>query len=188
MWNRIDPLIQPITRRVEESNSRMELRKDESENYGGERKRGGSEEIQAMPWEDTTIVSTLALANFLSALLGGPQQTVSGEGLPSQPSPVAEHHDPANTYISRATHAYQATGRAVHDQNVGEPAQAPIDTATAVTLGSDFGEDDLARIREFILDLQNLELNGVKEIILQRTLAFLDAIEQGIADARAGSK
>ncbi len=166
----------------------MELRKDESGSYGSERKQGGSDDIQALPWEDTTIISTFALANFLTALLGETKAPAPNQiEQPDQPSPP-DHHEPLNTYVSRATHAYQATGRAVHDNNVGEPVpntQISMDSETAVMLGADFGEEERARIREFILDLQNLDSKGVKEIMLQRTLTFLDAIEQSIKDAKA---
>ncbi len=181
-------MIQPIARRVEESDPRMELRKDESGSYGGEKRQGKSEEVQALPWEDTTTISTFALANFLTALLGeAAAPTQSQAEQPDQPLPP-EHHEPVNTYVSRATHAYQATGRAVHDNNIGEPVpntQGPIDPETTVMLGADIGEEERARIRGFILDLQDLDSKDVKEVMLQRTLNFLDAIEQSIKDARA---
>lgn len=184
MWNRIDPLIQPITRKVEQTSPRMEIRRDESEHYGGRKKGGGEDEVAPIPWEDTTVVSVAGLRNFLQSLLGGAesQDTLKAapEGNLDQTPP--EFHEPVNTYVSRATHAYQSTGKAVHDRNVGEPA--PITTgANAVTLGADFGEEDLNRIRGYIDRLAELDRNGIPEITLRRTLGFLDAIGQGIDDA-----
>lgn len=204
MWSRIDPLIQTITRTVEQTDPRMEIRKDESEYYEGRKRDGSAQDAQALEWEDTTIVSTLALANFLSALLG--QQPTSSSEEPSEkaetsedsgelpepeaPTPKPVSAEPAtNTYISRATHAYQNTGRAVHDQNIEEPP--PVTTTSdgqeaIVSLGADFGDDERERMRGFITDLHDLEKRGVREISLLRTLNFLDSIEQGISDAGGG--
>ncbi|HOO50550.1 MAG TPA: hypothetical protein PLK94_04590 [Alphaproteobacteria bacterium] len=183
-------MIQTISRRVEKADPRMEIRKDESEYYEGNKKGGSGDNVHAMEWEDTTIVSTLALANFLTALLGPakhsvPSETESGdEGKQKEETP--EHHEPINTYISRATHAYQNTGRAVHDQNVEDPL--PITTTenseSMISLGADFGDLERERMREFISDLHSLEGTGVTEISLLRTLNFLDSIEQGIEMAR----
>ncbi len=182
----------------------MEIRKDESEYYEGRKRDGSAQDAQALEWEDTTIVSTLALANFLSALLG--QQPTSSSEEPSEkaetsedsgelpepeaPTPKPVSAEPAtNTYISRATHAYQNTGRAVHDQNIEEPP--PVTTTSdgqeaIVSLGADFGDDERERMRGFITDLHDLEKRGVREISLLRTLNFLDSIEQGISDAGGG--
>ena len=182
----------------------MEIRKDESEYYEGRKRDGGAQDAQALEWEDTTIVSTLALANFLSALLGRQPtssseessekaETSEGSGELSEPEaltvkPVSA--EPAtNTYISRATHAYQNTGRAVHDQNVEEPP--PVTTTSdgqeaIVSLGADFGDDERERMRGFITDLHDLEKRGVREVSLLRTLNFLDSIERGISDAGGG--
>lgn len=207
MWSRIDPLIQTITRTVEQTDPRMEIRKDESEYYEGRKRDGSAQDAQPLEWEDTTIVSTLALANFLSALLGhkptksltGPSENPEDEGEsesdnlpePAAPSPAkpAATEFATNTYISRATHAYQNTGRAVHDQNIEEPP--PVTTTSdgqeaIVSLGADFGEEERERMRGFITDLHDLEKRGVREISLLRTLNFLDSIERGISDAGGG--
>ncbi|MDY0029662.1 MAG: hypothetical protein RBR86_06940 [Pseudobdellovibrionaceae bacterium] len=176
----------------------MELRKDESEYYEGRKRDGGAQDVRSLEWEDTTIVSTLALANFLSALLGqsiaehkpfsgkeerGPENNPDTE-ISSQKLAAVE--PAANTYIARATHAYQNTGRAVHDQNVEEPP--PVTTTSdgqeaIVSLGADFGEEERDRMRSFIVDLHDLEKRGVREISLLRTLNFLDSIAHGISDA-----
>ncbi|HNQ91372.1 MAG TPA: hypothetical protein PKI93_00400 [Alphaproteobacteria bacterium] len=177
-------MIQPITRKVEQTNPRMEIRRDESEHYGGRKKGGGEDAASSIPWEDTTVVSVAGLRSFLQSLLGGASSSGTTETLAESElePPKQEFHEPANTYVSRATHAYQSTGKAVHDRNVGEPP--PITTgANAVTLGADFGEEELNRIGEYIDRLANLEQSGIPEITLRRTLGFLDAIGQGIDDA-----
>lgn len=190
MWNRIDPLIQPIARKVEHANSRMEIRRDESENMGG-RKRGAQEDGQsAIPWEDVTVVSVAGLRNFLQSLLGDKGQT-SSESMEKEKNPELpkeanlENHEPINTYVSRATHAYQMTGKAVHDKNMEEPRAAISSSMdAAITLGGDFGEEERSLISGYIDSLGDLEKRGVIEITLRRTLTFLDAIRQGIIDAR----
>lgn len=191
MWSRIDPLIQTIARKVEQTDPRMEIRRDESELYT-KRKREDDGSSRSMPWEDTTIVSVTALKNFLMGLLGtvGIQSNPehAEEDQPQEEAGITDHHDPASTYLSRATNAYQATGRAVHDKNIETP---PPNTkledgreASMVALGEDFGEEGRAQIAQYIQDLSGLEKNGVEDIALRRTLTFLEAIGQGIIDAR----
>lgn len=184
MWNRIDPLIQPITRKVEQTSPRMEIRRDESEHYGGRKKGLAGEDASSIPWEDLTVVSVAGLRSFLQSLLGETKTsaTTAAEPAEEQPPLMPEHHEPANTYVSRATHAYQSTGKAVNDRNVEEP---PPNTSglSSVSLGSDFGEEELGRIAIYIDKLSELERSGVMEITLRRTLSFLDAIGQGIDDA-----
>lgn len=184
MWNKIDPLIQPIARRVEQTDPRMDIRRDESEDLGRRKRGDDNTQNHAPEWEDTTIVSTIALANFLAALLGDSSALQADEpvSLPPAPHPAAESHTSPDTRYSRATHAYQATGRAVHDRNVELPPAPPPDVAL-VTLGNDFGDRDKDRMRQAITDLLALSRQGIEEIALERTLAFLDSIEQGIQTA-----
>jgi len=168
----------------------MEIRRDESENMGG-RKRGAQEDGQSpIPWEDVTVVSVAGLKNFLQSLLGGVAEGATeargAEKNPEGDSPkvTAENHEPVNTYVSRATHAYQVTGKAVHDRNIEEPRAAMTPSIdTAITLGGDFGEEERSLISGYIDSLGDLEKRGVAEITLRRTLTFLDAIRQGIIDA-----
>lgn len=184
MWDRIDPIIQPISRQVEESNPRMELRKDESENFSG-RKKGSREAKQSsIPWEDITVVSVTGLRNFLQTLLGSANKSADGEQPEDQEqttAPQPEHHEAANTYVSRATHAYQATGKAVHDKNIEEPAPITA-TESDITLGEDFTDIDLERIQNYITALAELERRGIEEITLRRTLSFLESIGEAIKE------
>lgn len=186
MWNRIDPLIQSIARKVERTDPRMEIRRDESAHYGSRKKDRSGEDASPIEWEDTTIVSTLALANFLSALLGGRSPLPQTPDKDPDETPILEQHEPASTYISRATGAYQATGRAVHDRNI-EEEQPPLSSdAELVTLGADFGEEERNRMRAYIDDLHDLERQDIREVVLLRTLGFLDSIGHGIEHARSG--
>lgn len=181
MWSRIDPLLQVIARKVEQSDPRMELRKDESGQQGFQRKSEPHPPPQT-PWEDTTVVSVQALIGFLGELLKGAAGAVTNpeeEWGVLEPPPQSER---PNTQISRAAAAYQNTGRAVHDRNVEEPPPI-IPPVSAVALGADFGDVERGRLAEFILRLGQLNKNGVTEISLRRTLSFLDSIDQGLEDA-----
>lgn len=181
MWSRIDPLLQVITRKVEQSDPRMELRKDESGQQGFQRKNEPQPQSQ-IPWEDTTIVSVQALIGFLGELLKGAAGVATNpEEEIKLPEPAPQSERP-NTQISRAAAAYQNMGRVVHDRNI-EESPPIVAYVSAVALGADFGDGERGRLAEFILRLGQLNKNGVTEISLRRTLSFLDSIDQGLEDA-----
>jgi hypothetical protein len=121
------------------------------------------------------------LKTFLQSLLG----VDPAAGFTSDPHEETRHTP--TTLGARAAGAYQSMGRAVHDRNVeAEPPPAPADTASA--LGSDFGETELARIRQFVSDLIDLERRGIHELTIQRSMTFMDSVEQGIVLAQAGPR
>lgn len=181
MWSRIDPLLQVITRKVEQSDPRMELRKDESGQQGFQ-KKNESHTPAPIPWEDTTVVSVQALIGFLGELLTGAVGAAPpSENKPDAPPPSTPPLSPP-TQISRAAAAYQSVGRAVHDRNIEEPPPI-VPPVTAVSLGADFGDEERRRLAACIIRLGQLNKNGVTEISLHRTLNFMDSIEQGIEDA-----
>lgn len=181
MWSRIDPLLQVIARKVEQSDPRMELRKDESGQQGFQRKNEPHPQ-STVPWEDTTIVSVLALIEFLGELLKGATGSVANPQEPVEGLEPVRQAERPNTQISRAAAAYQNMGRVVHDRNIEEPPPI-VSHASAVSLGADFGDEERGRLAEFILRLGQLNKNGVTEISLRRTLSFLDSIDKGLEDA-----
>lgn len=184
MFSRLEPLLRPVTRRTESTDTRLAIRRDESKEQGG-RKRGHSEaDYTAIPWEDIAAVSTASLKTFLQSLLLGSAPQAVAPAAPATPEP--ERHSPT-TLGARATGAYQTMGRAVHDRNVEIEVQpvaaAPADTTV---LGGDFGEAELKQVRQFVSDLIDLERRGIHELTIQRSLTFLESVRQGIAQAQAG--
>lgn len=185
MFSRLEPILRPVVRRAESTDTRMAIRRDESQDLGRRKSRGRNEEIAPIPWEDLASVSTAALRAFLQTLLhaGGPAPA---------PAEAASRHEPT-TLGSRATSAYQTMGRAVQDRNVvtesppglpDVPTDAPH-PETAV-IGHEFGEDEIRRVTVYIGDLIELERRGVLELTIQRSLTFLDSIGQAIAQGQSG--
>jgi hypothetical protein len=181
MFSRLDPILKTITRRTEKADTRLAIRRDESKETGRRKGAHGADEFASVPWEDTASVSTASLKTFLQSLLG--------DGPPAVPDAPDENRHTPTTLGARAAGAYQSMGRAVHDRNVeADPASAPAPADTASALGHDFGDADLSRIRQFVSDLIDLERRGIHELTIQRSLTFLDSVQQGILLAQTNSR
>ena len=182
MFSRLEPLLRPVTRRTESTDTRLAIRRDESKEQGGRKGSGGGDDYTPVPWEDVAAVSTASLKTFLQSLLLGSAPPAAPVTLSADAS--VPRHSPT-TLGARATGAYQTMGRAVHDRNVdadlAPPAPVPADTTM---LGTDFGEVELAQVKKFVSDLIELERRGVHELTIQRSLTFLDSVAQGIAQAQ----
>lgn len=184
MFSRLDPILRPVTRRTESTDTRLAIRRDESKEQGGRKRGHGDDEFTAVPWEDIAAVSTASLKTFLQSLLLGPTVATPAGAAPDAPSET--RHSPT-TLGARATGAYQTMGRAVHDRNVDADLPPPLPAApenNTTMLGGDFGEAELAQVKQFVSDLIDLERRGVHELTIQRSLTFLDSVRQGIAQAQ----
>ncbi len=191
MVMRLDPLLPaPHVRSTEATDTRMAIRRDESKDP---KERGGGsshEDYSAIPWEDTTGVSTAALKTFLQSLLGAPPAAVTPDlSAAAQAAAInTPRHEPT-TLTARASNAYLTTGRAVHDRNIEAPTPqpaAPVDHPETVVLGHDFTEADRKVIAGFMSDLSELERKGVIELSIQRSLTFMDGVAEAIKLAKTG--
>lgn len=191
MFSKLDPISVPgAPRKTESSDARMELRRDESHADDRRKNRQEDDRYTPIPWEDSAVVSTTGLKVFLQSLLQG--ALPSSSAIP-KPAPTEEPHTPPpqppapiDDRMSRAAHAYQTMGKAVHDRNVEETPPLPVPASQAsetVTLGTDFTEEDLKDLRLFIADLTELERRGVAQIPIERSLSFLEGVRRAIAAA-----
>lgn len=155
-------------RHVETANTRLEIRRDESQSRNKKKNEHETGALESIPWEDIAYVSIASLKAFLMGAL-------HEDTRPASP-PV---HEASNTANARAANAYQSMGRAVHDSNFQSPP--PADTSPHIE--SHFTESDITRIRSFVDSLIELERKGITELALQRSENFLDAIEAAIAAA-----
>lgn len=187
MFSRLEPILRPVVRRTESTDTRLALRRDESKDYADAKDRGNPEDFVPMEWEELAAVSTGALRSFLLTLLNGTQPGSAG----TQPQAEEPKHTPT-TLGSRAISAYQTMGRAGHDKNVVTETPAglpnvPTDAAHPETsvLGHEFSENDILRVQVFITDLIELERRGVTELTIQRSVNFLDSIQQAIVEGQS---
>lgn len=188
MFSRLEPILRPVIRRTEAADAKMAIRRDESKDFGRSKGGQGSDEYSPMEWEDMASVSTGALRAFLQTLLHGPATQEAAFSAPAD-----EHRTSPTTLGSRATNAYQTMGRAGHDKNVvteTSPNLPAVDTAAphpeTTVLGHEFSDQDIARVQLYIGELIELERRGVTELTIQRSLAFLDSLQQAIAEGKAG--
>jgi hypothetical protein len=173
MFSKLDGIFQGLPpRHVENANTRLEIRRDESENQRKKKDHDADGEYSAIPWEDIAFVSIASLRTFLESIV----TTETELDINSAPPPVNE----ATTALNqRAASAYQSVGRAVHDQNVTAPAVAPTHIET------NFSDVELARVRIYISDLADLSRRGVTELGMQRSSTFLESIGEAIQKAKA---
>lgn len=180
---RFDPIIQAVTRRTESIYTKMGIKRDESEDLGRKKRGQAEDDTKSITWEDTTEVSIQALRGFLEDLIG-----IGGESNPSPQQAAPQPTQQANSAAARAAHAYQSTGQIVHDKNIETP---PIPhtpqqqtSESLARLGDDFGEEEIAVIRDYIRQMIALEMRGVTELTLRRSLTFLESIKLAIEDAK----
>lgn len=186
MFSRLEPILRPVVRRTESTDTRLALRRDETKDYANAKDRSNPEDYVPAEWEDLAAVSTAALRSFLQTLLNGTHSDAQ-----ATPTPEAPKHTPT-TLGSRATSAYQTMGRAGHDKNVVTETPAglpnvPTDAPHPETsvLGHEFSENDIQRVQLFIADLLELERRGITELTILRSLNFLDSIQQAIAEGQS---
>ncbi len=174
MFSKLDGIFPGLPpRHVESANTRLEIRRDESEN---KRKKKDSEhdgDYSPIPWEDIAYVSIASLKAFLESV-------VMPEG--EIPAPSPHIHEASNTINQRAAAAYQSVGRAVHDTNI----QTNIPDQSPSHIETNFSDADIARIKIFIEDLIDFERRGIHEIGMQRSENFLDSIGAAIEAAKQG--
>lgn len=166
--------------RVSSSNTRMEIKRDESQNF--KRKNTAADDAlqEGIAWEDTTEVTVLALKAFLQTLLYGDEK-------PHMPTPQQPPMAPTGK-AARAASLYQSTARAVQDPNIEASAPPPpVDLAEGdrPTLDSSFGDAEKQQIQTYIQELNKLSGLGIDVLIIQRNLTFLEAIGEAIQEARA---
>lgn len=171
MFSKLDGIFAGLPpRHVENANTRLEIRRDESQ--GGKNKKDGhgEDEFTPIPWEDISYVSIASLKAFLESLI-----VVESDTLPMPPV-----HEASNTLNQRAASAYQSVGRAVHDENVNVPV-----AQQNTHIETHFTEQDLARVRIYVADLVELERSGISELGMERSTTFLDSIGAAIEQAKS---
>ena len=173
MFSKLDGIFRGLPpRHVETANTRLEIRRDESENQGKKKDRDGDNEYSPIPWEDISYVSIASLRTFLESIV----TTETEIALTPAPPPV---HEGSTALNQRAASVYQSVGRAVHDQNVTSPSVSPSHIET------NFSDDELARVKIYIADLAELSRRGVTELGMQRSATFLESIGEAITKAKA---
>lgn len=171
MFSKLDGIFKGLPpRHVESADARLEIRRHETENKKDKKESDDHREYTPVPWEDMSYVSVASLKAFLSGVIEPQVTEITFMAAPPHPS--------VDSPNQRAASAYQSVGRAVHDNNIVETAPTHIET--------NFTEDDLARIRQFVTDLHELERRNVTELALQRSENFLDSIGASIAASLTG--
>ena len=156
-------------RHVENANARLEIRRDESQANNRKKTEEHSDSTNSVEWDDTAYVSILSLKTFLESIVHTPEDDVF----------TPQIHEAKTTLNQRAASAYQNAGRAGHDVNITPAAPPPSHIET------NFTEEDLKRVRRFIIDLTELERLGVTELAMKKSASFLDSIDAAITDAKS---
>lgn len=181
MVSRIDPFLKQFVRHAEGTDTRQDIRKDESKIHGAHKDGAGSGEYSPMLWEDTTAVSVSALKMFLQNILAASE---GHDETPVEAPVISPETQAAPMDVSRqkAMNAYQTTARATG--TVSTPAAAPPPPRQEGEITADLRPEDIALIRQFIADLTMLEEKGVQQVEIERSQTFLEGVREAIATAK----
>lgn len=187
MFSKLDPIFQTIVRKIEQTDPRMDIKREGHGNEGDKGKDESETTPSALLWEDHTDVSIVALIAFIENLV---QSAVTVPPSSSPPSPSAEFPisrteittPSASVQHARAISAYRHAGHALRSpfSSVSPPSME------APELSTDFSDDDVAQLRSCLSDLILLQNKGVKSISLRRSTTFLASISESIASTLAG--
>lgn len=175
-----------IPRFVEQTNARLEIRRDESQANNRRKKDSEADTNQTFEWDEMAAVSVMSLYAFLGTLL---ESHISPENPPPPPE-----HAPKTSLQKQAIGAYHRNQSyappppVVAPPPIPDPLPEPAPSTGddgSVTLSSDFSERDLGRIQSYRNDLMELNRRGITEIQLERSATFLDAIGDAITRAKA---
>lgn len=188
MFSKLDPIFQTIVRKIEQTDPRMDIKREGHGNEGDKGKDESETTPSALLWEDHTDVSIVALIAFIENLV---QSAVTVPPSSSPPSPSAEFPisrteittPSASVQHARAISAYRHAGHAPSEAHFQASAPPSME---APELSTDFSDDDVAQLRSCLSDLILLQNKGVQSISLRRSTTFLASISESIASTLAG--
>lgn len=182
MLSSFNPLLRIMSRHAESTDTRQSLHKDDAKITPRKEDDSPHKKTDPSMWEDTTAVSISALRLFLEAILTATtKQAQQDRTITEAPQQLKTHQRPPaaqNTHTHKALNAYKTTVTTPHSSERTAPPPTNSDLTT------DLKEDDIKRIQLFIDDLTTLENHGLRDIIIERGLTFLDSVDNAINAAK----
>ncbi|MCM2344543.1 MAG: hypothetical protein NDJ24_08285 [Alphaproteobacteria bacterium] len=175
MESRLDGIFRTGLRLTENADTRLGIRRDESEDGQHPKKQHEREPDAASGWEDQTTLSVIALQQFLRALIA----------TDSIYQPAPEQHtapvtlSPQQKTAHQAAHAYQSTAR--HTPPV-PPATPPVPIAPPPDNPTLSAAENRA-IHLLLQDLDILLQQGKTTLSIRKDGNFLESLQKAVAAA-----
>ncbi len=196
MFSGLSPLYKILMRHAESTDTRQEMHKDETrvQNLNNDDQSAGN--FSPLLWEDSTSVSVSALKYFLEAILAVAQKQSRPEVQTPPPEDVVPTEQPEMPPVhtpdagtQRALNAYKSTAIATGSPEAAAMRPTPImetiaPDPSASDITTDLREEDIQLVKQFILDLTQLELRGVRDLEIDRGQTFLESVRLAITVAK----
>ncbi len=187
MFSQLGPLFKTVFRKAEQSDARLEIRREEKEH---QRKKG--EETEEAPddidlWADSTSVSIQALRSFLIDFLKSKGDDVPEEqiGVSQNATPIPQNAEILeNPVVQKAFKAY-ATMSSYGHAPVAVSPQNTKDTPVK-NLSDLLAVDELRTMHILITELDILSGKGVQTLIIEKDESFLKALVMAVQKAKEG--
>lgn len=188
MFSQLGPLFKTAFRKAEQSDARLEIRREEKEHQ--KKKEEEKEEVLSDDdlWNDTTIVSLQALRTFLIDFLKskGDQLTEEEINTPSVFSSLTPTAPPpADALNARAHKAYAAMS--AYAAPVSGPSTTPENKPETKNLSDLLAVDELRTMHILIRELDGLAAKGVQTLTIEKDETFLKALVQAVDKLRSAA-
>lgn len=188
MFSQLGPLFKTVFRKAEQSDARLEIRREEKEHH-----KKKEDETQETPgdedlWGDITTVSLQALRTFLVDFLKskGDELTEEEINTPSVFSPLTPSTPPpADALNARAHKAYAAMS--AYAAPVPGPGTAPENKPETKNLSDLLAVDELRTMHILIRELDGLAAKGVQTLTIEKDETFLKALVQAVDKLRSAA-
>jgi hypothetical protein len=168
MFSQLGPLFKTMFRQAEQSDARLEIRREEKENQKKKENEKEDEINDVDLWQDSTNVSIIALRNFLVDFLKSKGDNTPDEKiLTTDALPPPTHATPSieNTNAMRAHKAYAVMSS--YAQTSALPVQN-ADAKTSINLSDLLAVDELRTMHVLITELDRLHQKGVQTLTIEK--------------------
>lgn len=183
MLSQLGPLFKTVFRKAEQSDARLEIRREEKENQKQKDDKKDEEVKNIDLWEDTTYVSIDALRSFLNDFLKSHGNTaLEKDSKPKQQNPNDNMHSSTqqnriNTQAARAQQAYATTSHYAVPTEIQEPDEQPSEKISLIDL---LKSDEIRTIHILITELDYLAKKNVHTLVIEKAETFLKALVMAV--------
>ena len=183
MLSQLGPLFKTIFRKAEQSDARLEIRREEKENYK-QKEHEEEEEVNDIDlWEDTTYVSIEALRSFLVDFLksygdASPENNINSEIETINKMPqLSQPQNAINPQAARAQEAYAAMSVYAAPAAVKEESKPSLERKSLVDL---LESDEIRTIHILIKEIDHLAKRNVHTLVIEKAETFLKALVMAV--------
>lgn len=185
MDSRLDGIFRTTFRTAEQTDSRLDIRRDEDQHHKRKDKED-KEDSGEFDFDDDAHVSVSALYVFLRDLLvqGGVTNTPHTDQAPQTPqapTPEPPPHDQMAQRASMAANAYQTTARSgTPSLSISDTAPPPAPPPAGQTV--DLSADEIKIIQGLMVNLERLAKRGVTTLTIRKADTFLHSLQTAVSE------